>query len=135
MAITTAQVSATKKSRTTQAASNTPRIAIAARVSARVRESKSSAGFSKGRSWLPSFLGKIPWRGMSDYIPVAPAHSSPLSPASAEVNLHACADVDGHQLPISSLLPPRLTIIMVSLAGLRFVARTEYLGIAPCRLN
>jgi hypothetical protein len=25
----------------------------------------------------------------------------PLSPASAELNLHACADVDGHQLPIS----------------------------------
>jgi hypothetical protein len=24
-----------------------------------------------------------------------------LSPASAEVNLHACADVDGNQLPIS----------------------------------
>jgi hypothetical protein len=70
-------------------------------VSARVRESKGSAGFSKGRSWLPSLLGKIPWRGMSDWIPVAPAHSFPLSPASAEVNLHACADVDGHQLPIS----------------------------------
>src|ERR1700722_3336052 len=104
MAITTAQVSATKKSRATQAARNTTRIAIAARVSARVRESKGSAGFSKGRSWLPSFLGKIPWRGMSDYIPVAPAHSSPLSPASAEVNLHACADVDGHQLPSTANL-------------------------------
>jgi hypothetical protein len=33
--------------------------------------------------------------------PVAPAHSFPLSPASAKVNLRACADVDRHQLPIS----------------------------------
>jgi hypothetical protein len=65
-----------------------------------VRESKGSAALSKGRSSLPSLLGKIPGRGMSDQIPVAPAHSFPPSPASAEANLHASADVDGHQLPI-----------------------------------
>jgi hypothetical protein len=47
MAITAAQVSATKKSRATQAASNTTRIAIATRATVRARESKGNAAFSR----------------------------------------------------------------------------------------
>jgi hypothetical protein len=76
MAINAAQVSATKKSRATQAASSTTRIAVAVRVIARVRESKGSTAFSKGRGSPPSWLGmNAEWRGIRGQILVAPTHS------------------------------------------------------------
>src|SRR5258708_39336551 len=64
MAITAAQVSATRKSRATQAASSIPTTAMAASVTARVRESRGSAGFSTCRSPLVSLLSMISdWGG------------------------------------------------------------------------
>jgi hypothetical protein len=72
MAINAAQASATKKSRATQAASSTTRIAIAVRVTARVRESKGSTGFPTGRGSPPSWLGmNAEWRNIRGQILMA----------------------------------------------------------------
>jgi hypothetical protein len=68
--MTAAQVSATRKSRATQAASSTTRIASAVRATVLARESKGNAAFSEGRSALPSLFGTSPeWRSMVGPIP------------------------------------------------------------------
>jgi len=127
MAITAAQVSATKKSRATQAARNTTRIAMAVRVTARARGSKGSPALSTDRrSFLLSMVAD--WRG-GQFRARRHAHSaSSLTPAEGypeniseggswrfppsqslrpgtEATFLASADVDDHQLPIS--FPPR----------------------------
>ena len=126
MAITAAQVSATKKSRATQAARNTTRIAMAVRVTARARGSKGSPALSTDRrSFLLSMVAD--WRG-GQFRARRHAHSaSSLTPVEGypeniseggswrfppsqslrpgtEATFLASADVDDHQLPIS--FPP-----------------------------
>src|SRR6202011_6336836 len=80
MAITAAQVIPTKKSRATQAARNTTRIAMTVRVTARARGSKGSPALSTDRS---SFLLSMvaDWRG-GQFRARRHAHSaSSLTPA------------------------------------------------------
>src|ERR1700737_1930911 len=88
MAITAAQVSATRKSRATQAASSITMTAMAARVTARVRESRGSAGFSTCRSPLVSLLSMISdWGG-----------GRRKRDGSRKATSHASRHVDDHQL-------------------------------------